>query len=139
MKQPRIPTFRSYALVEVLHGDQRLILNREARIVTLISDGDEFAAQLCFPAEMLALTQVLLDAYPAPCPQAVLYAVFAGVEFDVAREILKALFDASVLDLALRGLDGVLADCRAKLAALNLGVQPVPEEDGYRLFRLSLV
>jgi hypothetical protein len=37
-------------------------------------------------------------------------------------------------------LAGVLvADCRAKLAAFNLGVQTIPKEDGYRLFRLPLM
>ena len=139
MKHNTIPTFQRYELAGVLSGDQRLILNRQARILTLLSDGNEFAAQVCFPAETLALTQALLDAHPAPCPQAVLYAVCAGVEVEEAREMLKALFEVGMLDLALRGLEGVLADCRAKLAALNLGVQPVAEEDGYRLFRLSLV
>jgi hypothetical protein len=45
-----------------------------------------------------------------------------------------------VLDQALSNvLDDVLADCRAQLAMFNLGIQPVPEEEGYRLFRLSLV
>jgi hypothetical protein len=53
-------------------------------------------------------------------------------------ELEAALEQASVLDLALCGLDDALAGCRAKLAAFNLGVQPVLEEGGYRLFRLSL-
>jgi hypothetical protein len=70
----------------------------------------------------------------------VLYAAFAGVELDAAQEILKALFDAGVLDQALRnGLMEALAGCRAQLAMFNLGIQPVPEKEGYRLFRLTLL
>ena len=60
------------------------------------------------------------------------------MERAAAREILAALEQAEVLDLALGGLEGTLADTRAQLAAFNLGVQPVPEAGGYRLFRLSL-
>ena len=77
---------------------------------------------------------------PAVCPRAVLYAAIARVEVEAAQEILKALFDAGVLDQALRsGLDEALAGCRAQLALFNLGIQPVPEEEGYRLFQLTLV
>lgn len=86
------------------------------------------------------MTLALSDTHPAVCPQAVLYAAFAGVELDAAQEILKALFDAGVLDQALRnGLMEALAGCRAQLAMFNLGIQPVPEKEGYRLFRLTLL
>lgn len=139
MKQNATPTFRTYHLPDVLYSNQRLILNLHDRIVTLVDD-DEVSAQACLSAQAWAVTLALLDAYPAPCPQAVLYAAFAGVEVETAREILAALFDAGVLDQALRyGLDEALEDCRAQLAAFSLGIQPMPEEEGYRIFRLSLV
>lgn len=84
--------------------------------------------------------RALLDASPASCPQVVLYAALTGIELDRAQDILKALDEANLLDQVLRhGLDEALAACRAHLAVFNLGIQPVPEEEGYRLFRLSLV
>jgi glyoxylase-like metal-dependent hydrolase (beta-lactamase superfamily II) len=135
---PTPKRFRCYALPEVLYSDQRLILNLEDRIVTLVGGHGELEAQACFPAAALAVTRALLDAHPAPCALDARYAAFASVERIAAREILAALEQASVLDLALHGLDVALADCRAQLAAFNLGMQPVPEEGGYRLFRLSL-
>jgi RNA polymerase sporulation-specific sigma factor len=138
VKHSAIPAFQRYELPGVLCSNQRLILNLQERILTLVEDAEGLSAQAYLPAQVLAVTRALLDAHPAPCPQATLYAAFAGVEVEEAREILGALFHAGVRDMALRGLDAALADCRAKLAAFNLGVQPVPEEAGYRLFRLSL-
>ena len=141
MKQQRTTTtatFRSYALPGVLYGEQRLILNPKDRIVTLLGGYGELLAQACFPATVLAVTQALVDAHPTPCTLPVLYAAFTGVELEAAREILGALEQAKVLDLALCRLDAALADGRAHLASFNLGIQPVPEEHGYRLFRLSL-
>ncbi|MGH3182282.1 MAG: sigma factor-like helix-turn-helix DNA-binding protein, partial [Streptosporangiaceae bacterium] len=133
------PHFLTYDLDGVLYGDQQLVLNREERILTLIGDGyGEFAAQTCWPAPVFALLQALVDAHPAPCPQATLYAVWAGIEVEEAWEMLAALVQASLLDPALRGLHALLADCQARLAVFNLGIQPVPDEDSYRLFRLSL-
>lgn len=137
-QHPTPKRFRYYALPEVLYGDQRLVLNPAERIVTLVGGHGQLEAQACFPAAALAVTQALLDAHPTPCALDALYAAFASVEIAAAREILAALEQASVLDLALRGLDAALSDCRAQLAAFNLGMQPVPEEGGYRLFRLSL-
>ena len=138
MKKSTTPIFRSYELPGVLYGDQRLILNPAERIVTLLGDHGQLEAQTCFAASALAVTQALVDAHPAPCPLDALYAAFVGVERAAAREILAALEQAEVLDLALGGLEGALAGTRAQLAAFNLGVQPVPEAGGYRLFRLSL-
>ena len=118
MKKSATPTFRSYELPGLLYGDQRLILNLACRIVTLLGGHGQPEAQTCFAASALAVTQALVDAHPAPCPLDALYAAFAGVERAAAREIL--------------------AGCRAQLATFNLGVQPVPEAGGYRLFRLFL-
>ena len=137
-KRTTTATFQSYELAGVLYGEQRLILNPADRIVTLLGGYGELLAQACFPATVLAITQALVDAYPAPCTLPVLYGAFASVEREAAQEILAALEQAEVLDLALHGLDTALADCRAHLAAFNLGIQPVPKEGGYRLFRLSL-
>ena len=138
-QQPCKKCFLTYELDGILYGDQRLILNRQEGILTLSGDGEDVSAQACLPAHTLAVMQALLDAHPAPCPQAVLYSLWAGVELEAAREMLAVLLQAGYLDLVLRGLYRVLAECRAKLALFNLGVQPAPEEEGYRLFRLSLV
>jgi hypothetical protein len=138
MEHHPTPSFRSYELAGVLYGDQRLVLNPAERIFTLLGGHGQLDAQACFSASALAVTQALVVAHPAPCTLDVLYAAFAGIERTAAREILAALEQAEVLDLALHGLDGALAGCRAQLAPFNLGVQPVPEAGGYRLFRLSL-
>jgi len=135
--RPVAPRFVTYDLSSILLG--AVVLNEQEGILTHVSDTAEFAAQACFPAPALALTRALLEAHPAPCSQVALYAIWAGITLEEAHEMLAALSQAGYLDLVLRGLHEALAECRAKLAALNLGIQPVPEEDSYRLFRLSLV
>jgi len=140
VKQNAHSPFQTYQLPDVLYSNQRLILNPHDRILTLLDDADGVSAQACLSVQAWALTRALLDAHPAPCSQAALYAAFVGVEVEVAQEILTALFEAGVLDVALRyGLGEAMADCRTQLALYNLGIQPVPEEESYRLFRLSLV
>ena len=132
-------TFRIYELVEVLSGDELLVLNGEARILTLLGGSHgEVNAQACLSEQAQAVLQALCEAHPAPCPLVTLYAAFADLAPEDARLVLEALQEAGVRDLGVAGLDAALSDCRAQLAAFDLGVQPVPEEDGYRLVRLSL-
>ena len=113
-------------------------MNVRERIATLMED-TQMRTQTCLSVQAWVVALALLDAYSASCPQAVLYAALTGVELDIAQDILTALDEANVLDQVLRhGLDEALADCRAHLAVFNLGIQPASEEEGYRLFRLSL-
>lgn len=80
----------------------------------------------------------MLAAHPAPCPLAQLYAAYAGLRLEDAREILRLLAEAGLLTPALARLEEALAACRAQLLAFKIGLVPVPEAEGYRLVRLAL-
>jgi hypothetical protein len=56
MKKSTTRSFRLYELPGLLYGDQRLILNLENRIVTLVEGDGELSAQACFSAAALAVT-----------------------------------------------------------------------------------
>jgi hypothetical protein len=130
----QLPRFRSYTLPSILPSDIEVVLNLEDHIVTLIVAGD-FEAQQIFTAPEMSALLALLEAHPEPCTNAALYATFAEVSLDEAETLLQVVGD-TYLDIALRPVRAVLKRCRAKLDALNLGIQPV-DSTGYKLFRIE--
>lgn len=125
--------FHVYTLPTIIPSDITLVLNTTDHIVTLMVD-TTIETQQRFTAPEMTILLTLLEAHPAPCTNAMLYAALTGVEPNNAHEFLQAVGD--YVDIAMTPVRMVLKQCRTRLAPFNLGIQPV-NETAYTLFRLD--
>ena len=125
-------SIRQYRFPDLLPLDCALVLETTHALLTYLL-ADEIAAQRVLSRTELAVLLALLEAHPASCSDAVLYAAVTGVPAEEA----VAFFQALALEwrgTALTPVREVLSRCRCQLVVCHLGI--APGEQGYRLFRL---
>lgn len=131
------------ALPGLLPPEQTLVLDLDARTLSLLTAGPILILTKQFSVNELCVIVPLLDFYPHYCPYEVLLAyissnVVTSASIEYCRQRLQAALDQGTWLQELRPIRRALSAVRNKLKPFNLGISTVRER-GCSLLSLAAV
>ena len=127
--------FKAFQLQPLLAENQRLILNSDQSILSLIMGEEILEQQLLSPGEMYVI-EALLKNYPDYCPYEIVLSAMTGKSIDQCREKVLWGIEEGTVDVVMRPVRNLLGRCRMKLRPFGIEVKSIVHM-GYLLVPLK--
>jgi len=127
--------FRTFSLHPLLAENQRLILNCDQSILSLLGGEEILEQQLLSPGEMYVV-EALLKNYPDYCPYEIVLSAMTGKSIDQCREKVLWGLEEGTVDVVMRPVRNLLGRCRMKLRPFGIEVKSIVHM-GYLLVPLK--
>ncbi len=127
--------FWTFSLHPLLAENQRLILNSDQSILSLIRGEEILEQQLLSPGEMYVI-EALLKNYPDYCPYEIVLSAMTGKSIDQCREKVLWGIEEGTVDVVMRPVRNLLGRCRMKLRPFGIEVKSIVHM-GYLLVPLK--
>lgn len=113
--------FRAYELGSLLPGN-RLILNHDQGILSLLTGEEILEQQILTPNEMYVIEE-LFKTYPEYCPSEVLISAMTGQSIERCQEKVLWGLEEGAADVVMRPIRNLLSRCRMKLHPFGIEIK----------------
>jgi hypothetical protein len=124
-----------FPLNPLLPEKDRLILNYDQGILSLVGEEEILEQQLLSPSEMYVI-EVLLKNYPEYCPYEVVLSAMTGKSIEQCREKVLWGLEEGAVDVVMRPVRNLLGRCRMKLRPFGIEIKSIVHM-GYLLVPLK--
>jgi hypothetical protein len=126
---------KDFPLNPLLPEKNRLILNYDQGILSLVMEEEILEQQLLSPSEMYVI-EALLRNYPEYCPYEVVLSAMTGKSIEQCREKVLWGLEEGTVDVVMRPVRNLLGRCRMKLRPFGIEIKSIVHM-GYLLVPLK--
>jgi hypothetical protein len=126
---------KDFPLNPLLPEKNRLILNYDQGILSLVMEEEILEQQLLSPSEMYVI-EALLKNYPEYCPYEVVLSAMTGKSIEQCREKVLWGLEEGTVDVVMRPVRNLLGRCRMKLRPFGIEIKSIVHM-GYLLVPLK--
>ncbi len=127
--------FKAFQLHPLLPENNRLILNYDQSILSLIMGEEILEQQLLSPGEMYMVAELLKN-YPDYCPYELVLSAMTGKSIEKCREQVNWGLEEGTVDVVMRPVRNLLGRCRMKLRPFGIEIKSIVHM-GYLLVPLK--
>jgi hypothetical protein len=126
---------KDFPLNPLLPEKNRLILNYDQGILSLVMGEEILEQQLLSPSEMYVI-EALLKNYPEYCPYEIVLSAMTGKSIEQCREKVLWGLEEGTVDVVMRPVRNLLGRCRMKLRPFGIEIRSIVHM-GYLLVPLK--